>query len=261
MASVDWFRWGMTVMTNGSAFERLAKHRGDYPKFFAWVSSNPQVVVDFDCGRWESPAWENRVTPQALAQIFGRPMPEEYFRFLRAYCYAEARKNLLGLSAEGGLHVDPVEAFRLAEGEEAGAISILRYDVQPEEFYPFAQMGVDGVSYNFYFDGDGFVVVYFSPMDETQVPFFYPDLESFLIDEILAALDRMEPDEALRRELDRMGIGTNFREGTCLDCITFIEAFGLDLPTIKREQFGELCKERVRSMVRSGKFSHLKRWI
>jgi hypothetical protein len=249
-------------MPNRIALQTFETLRDAYPRFYAWVSSNQDVITEFDPGRWESPDWQRRVTPRAVTRVFGRPMPKDYFRFLRAYCYAEERKRLLGIESSGGMHVYPREAARLAEGEEAKAITVFRYDAQPEEFYPFAVMGVDGVSYNFYFDGDDFVVVYFSPMDfDDQVPFCYPDMDSFLIDQILGSLDRIEPDAVRKQELEQLSIRPEFREGTCLDCAVVIKAFKLRFTQIRRELFQDECMNRVRSLVRSGKMPLLRQWV
>ena len=188
-------------------------------------------------------------------------MPEKYFRFLRAFCYAEKHKRLLGIECQGGMHIYPETVARLAEGEEVETITPFRYSSQPEEFYPFAIMGVDGVSYNFYFDGDEYVVVYFSPMDSEEVPFCYPDMESFLIDRILGSLALLEPDEFYKKTLESYGIEAEFPEATCLDCAVFMTAFRLQITTTDQERFQNECRDRVKSGVQAGKLPLLRQWL
>lgn len=224
-------------------FETL---KTSHPTFHDWVCSHCQVVEAFRPSQWASPIWAERVDDWRIAQIFGRSMPEEYFRFLFAYCHASAWEDRLDMH-EGGLSIDPIEALELVDGEPWNRIRPFRYHDQPAEFHPFAQMGVGGVSYNFWsLDADRHVIAYHAPSDHAHpVPYLYPDMAAFLTHRILGALDRLEPSEAERRSLESRGLRPRFRDASALECAVYIAAFGLAIEAEDPGAFGDACTKSV----------------
>lgn len=246
------------------SIQRFRPLQHKFPRFFEWISSHRQIIEEFDGSAWASDDWAKRVTPAAIEAIFKRPMPDDYYRFLRAFCYTEVVRESLGERVYGDIGVDPMEAIQLARGKSPREIKITRYDAQPEEFYPFAQLGCDGVSYDFCFLDDGsYVIAYFSPMDfDDEVPWLFPDMESFLIWKVLSALQGMEEVDEVRREaLERMRLGPEFREGTCVDCAVYPTAFDLEIPVVDSCEYADACRELVHQIVRAGKLPVLERWV
>ena len=125
-------------------------------------------------------------------------------------------------------------------------------------------LGCGGVTYDFCFLDDGsYVIAYFSPMDfDDEVPWLFPDMESFLTWMVLSALQRMEEvDEIRRMALERMRLGPEFKEGTSVDCAVYATAFDLDVPVVDSCEYADACRERVRELVQSGKLSVLEKWL
>jgi hypothetical protein len=226
--------------------QRLDEAREAWPHFVGWIDANEALIEGFDPDRWHYPDWERRASPEAVEAHFGRSMPEDYYRFLRALSFAQAWAQELGVAGELLIHPEVP-----GQGRE-----LRRHG--PPELYPFAWMGVAGISYNFVFDGPDYVVAYFQPVDDPPVPWCYPSVAVFARCLALHGLGsaRLNP-RALRPSPPSPPARPEDYVGIFLEAAVLTRAFNLTFPNSDGYDLADEATALVRKQVEGGRYSVL----
>lgn len=243
-----------------------------YPRFGEWIARHQSRVDAFDPERFYLPGWAERVTHKAIEETFGRAFPDEFFRLARAYSFIVAMNS--GQRGLSTVLLDLGCAEALASGERH---QVNRYHNQPAELYPFGEMGVDGVSYNFCFDDQGYAVVYFSPTDDKNVPWCYPTVRDFVASRILRDLPMFESiqnGEGVEEFVESFGIETESPRGELsheeimreldpkyLEISILAKGLGIDLTFRPPKNWRDRLTDSIRALVRQGRFPTLRPFL
>jgi hypothetical protein len=226
--------------------QRLEEAREAWPELVGWVEANEALVDRFDPERFHYPDWERVATPEAVEAHFGRQLPHDYYRLLRALSFTHAR------AAERGVFGGPLSIYPELSAPDR---ELRRYDNQPPQLYPFAWMGVDGVSYNFVFDGPDYVVAHFQPIDDEVVPWCYPDLAEFLRCKALQSLASARRDpRAIRIVNPSLPTPPEDYGDIFLEVAVLMRAFSLTLTDSDGYALADEATALVRKQVHAGRY-------